>query len=65
MPLRNDYSITLIPQGPKIFSVACMLVHMGYPDTKISYPVFKKLPLMDRQSCGEPVVLDAWFEGEE
>jgi len=45
LPLRNEYSIILIPQGPKIFSVVSMLVHMGYPDIRISYPRFKKPPL--------------------
>ncbi len=42
LPLRDEYSIIIIPQGPKIFSVVSMLVHMGYPDIMISYPVFKK-----------------------
>lgn len=65
LPLRDDYSILLIPQGPKIFSVVSMLVHLGYPDTQISYPVFKKPPAVDRLSCGEAVVLDIFFEGEE
>ncbi|MDF1574439.1 MAG: hypothetical protein P1P86_04515 [Bacteroidales bacterium] len=65
LPLRNDYTIVLIPQGPKIFSVAAMLVHMGYPDVKISYPVLKKPPLSDRLPRDEPVVLDILFEGEE
>ncbi len=65
LPLRNEYSIVLIPQGPKIFSVAAMLVHMGYPDIKISYPVLKKPPVTDRLPHEEPVVLDICFEGEE
>lgn len=65
LPLRNDYTITLIPQGPKIFSVVAMLVHIGYPDATISYPVFKKPPTVDRRPCGEPVVLDILFEGED
>jgi hypothetical protein len=65
LPIRNEYSIILIPQGPKIFSVASMLVQMGYPDVVISYPRFKKTPVTDRQPCGEPVVLDVHFEEEE
>jgi len=65
LPLRTDHYITLIPQGPKIFSVAAMLVHFGYPDTAISYPVFKKPPAIDRKPCGDPVVLDILFEGED
>ncbi len=65
LPLRSEYSITLIPQGPKIFSLASMLLQMGYPDTMISYPVFKKTQLRDRLPCGEPVVMDVLFEGED
>ena len=65
LPLRDEYSIVLIPQGPKIFSVVSMLVHLGYPDIRISYPRFKKPPAADRQPNDEPVVLDILFEGEE
>ncbi|MEN8226824.1 MAG: hypothetical protein ABFS38_01625 [Bacteroidota bacterium] len=65
LPLRNDYAITLIPYGPKIFSIVAMLVHFGYPDAIISYPVFKKPPTVDKRPCGEPVVLDILFEGED
>jgi len=65
LPLRNEYSIVLIPQGPKIFSVVSMLVHMGYPDIRIAYPRFKKPPAADREPKGDPVVLDILFEGEE
>lgn len=65
LPLRNDHSIIIVPHGPKIFSVVAMLIHLGYPDVRISYPSFKKPPLADRSPCGEPVVLDVLFEGEE
>jgi len=65
LPLRNDYSIVIIPYGPKIFSVVAMLIHLGYPDIRISYPSFKKPPAADRSPSGEPVILDILFEGEE
>ncbi len=65
LPIRDEYSIVLIPQGPKIFSVVAMLVHMGYPDIKISYPVFKKLPVADKLPSDTQVILDILFEGEE
>jgi len=65
LPLRNEYAIHLVPQGPKIFSVASMLVHLSYPDTIISYPELKKSTPVDRQSYDEPVVLDIQFESEE
>lgn len=65
LPLRNDYSITMIPHGPKIFTVATMLVHLGYPDIRIGYPLFKRAQILDRQPWGEPVILDVHFEGEE
>jgi hypothetical protein len=65
LPLRNEYSIVLIPQGPKIFSVVSMLVHIGYPDIRIAYPRYKKPPATDREPKDDPVVLDILFEGEE
>lgn len=65
LPLRNDHSIIIVPHGPKIFSVVAMLIHLGYPDVRISYPSFKKPPVADRSPSGEPVVLDVLFEGEE
>ncbi len=65
LPLRDEYSIVLIPQGPKIFSVVSMLVQIRYPDIVISYPVLKKTQVPDRQPCGEPVILDVHFEEEE
>ena len=65
LPLRHDHSIILIPHGPKIFSVVAMLVHLGYPDIRISYPSIKKPVAVDREPSGEPVVLDILFEGEE
>ncbi|MCD4711582.1 MAG: hypothetical protein K8R52_12115 [Bacteroidales bacterium] len=65
LPLRDEYSIVLIPQGPKFFSVVTMLVHMGYPDIRISYPLVKTPPAADRLPEDVPVVLDILFEGEE
>jgi len=65
LPLRNNYSIIIIPHGPKIFSVVAMLLHLGYPDIRISYPSFKKPSAADRSPSGKPVVLDILFEGEE
>lgn len=65
LPLRDEYAITIIPQGPKVFSMASMLLQMGYPDTKLSYPVFKKSPVNDRIGVGDPVVMDVLFEAEE
>ena len=65
LPLRNEHSIILVPHGPKIFSVVSMLIHLGYPDVRISYPTFKKPPAADRSPSGKPVILDILFEGEE
>jgi hypothetical protein len=65
LPLRHQYTIQLIPHGPKIFSLAAMLAHLRYPDTVISYPQFKKPPDTDRIASGEPVLLDLVFESEE
>lgn len=65
LPLRDEYSIILIPQGPKIFSVVSMLVHLGYPDIRISYPRFRTPPPVDRLAKDTPVIMDVLFEGEE
>jgi len=65
LPLRKDYDISIIPQGPKVFSMACILLQMGYPDTSLSYPVFKRAQVQDRLPCGAPVVLDILFEAED
>jgi len=64
LPLRNDYSIILVAHGPKIFSVVSILIHLGYPDVRISYPLFKRPPALDRSPSGKPVILDILFEGE-
>ncbi len=65
LPLRTEYSIILVPHGPKFFYVISLLVHLGYPDIQVNYPKFKKSVPMDRTSSGEPVFLDVLFEGEE
>lgn len=65
LPLRHDHSIIVVPHGPKIFSVVAMLVHLGYPDIRISYPSFNKPAASDRSPGGESVILDILFEGEE
>jgi len=62
LPLRSEYEITLIPQGPKVFSITSMLVQMGYPDTILSYPVFKRAHVQDRMPSGDPVVMDIHLE---
>jgi hypothetical protein len=65
LPLRNECRITLVPQGPKIFSLACLLVKLSYPDIRIRYPRFKKDLVFDRKAAGAPVILDIFFEREE
>ena len=65
LPLRTEYSIILVPHGPKFFYVVSLLVHLVYPDIQVNYPKFKKPVEIDRTSCDEPVILDVLFEGEE
>lgn len=65
LPLRTEYSIILVPHGPKFFFVVSLLVHLGYPDIQVNYPKFKKSVPMERSSCDEPVFLDVLFEGED
>jgi hypothetical protein len=65
LPLRNEYAVSLVPVGPKIFSVASMLVQLGYPEIMLSYPLYKRSGISDRKASGEPVVLDICFTGDE
>ena len=65
LPLRDEYSITIIPQGPKIFSLVSMLIQLGYPEINLSYPEFKRHGIHDRKSSGDPVIIDLCFEGDE
>jgi hypothetical protein len=65
MPLRNEYTISLVPRGPKVFSVASLLVNAGYPDTVISTPEFRKNPMIDKFPAGDPAVVDVFFEEDE
>jgi len=65
LPLRTEYSMILVPHGPKFFFVVSLLVHLGYPDIQVNYPKFKKSVAIDRTSCDEPVFLDVLFEREE
>lgn len=65
LPLRDACTITVIPNGPKLFSVAVILLHLRFPDIGISYATFKKPPFADRHPAGEPVALDVRLEGEE
>jgi len=65
LPLRNEYSIVMVPHGPKFYSVVATLVHLVYPDIQIRYPKFKKPPAVDQHPSEEPIVLDVLFEGEE
>lgn len=65
LPLRQDYNLIVIPYGPKIFSLASLLLSLAYPDIYICYPVFKKVSTVDRKPAGDLVVLDLTFECEE
>ena len=65
LPLRNEYSVIMVPNGPKFFSVVAQLVHLGYPDIQLAYPKYKKPPVVDQYPSDEPVALDVLFEGED
>jgi len=65
LPLRKEYRIILVPEGPKLLSIVAQLINLSYPDIQIYYPKFKKPPAVDQLPSGEPIVLDLRFEGEE
>ncbi len=41
MPLREEYNIVIVPQGPKIFSLLSMIFQISYPDIELLYPSYK------------------------
>lgn len=62
LPLRNEYQIQIIPHGPKVLSLATLLLHQAYPDIRISYPTFRNGHFEDRDPHGDRLVMDLLFE---
>lgn len=64
LPLRADYQVVIIPQGPKIFSLITMILQMSYPDIDLLYPKFKVRHIRDRIPFYEFTSLDLIFGTE-
>jgi len=64
MPLRKDYRVIIIPQGPKIFSLISMIVQLSYPDIELAYPKYKIRQIRDRKPFSEFTTIDLFFGKE-
>ena len=64
LPLRKDYQIILVPNGPKIFSVIAMILHFSYPDIDLYHPKYNVKKISDRESSGQYTAFDLLFEAE-
>lgn len=64
LPLRNDYNVVIVPQGPKIFSLLSMALHLNYPDVEVTYPEYKVREVRDKKSYADHISLDLEFAAE-
>ena len=64
MPLREDYNIIIIPQGPKIFSLLSMIFQISYPDIDLLYPSYKIKQIKDRKPYDSFMCVDLEFDAE-
>ena len=65
LPLRNDYHVVIVPQGPKIFSFMAMLFQNNYPDIELINPGYHLKHAKDRLACMEITGLDLLYITEE
>jgi hypothetical protein len=64
LPLREDYNVIIVPQGPKIFSFTAMLLQINYPDIEIKYPKFQIKQIRDRKPLADLIGMDLHFTSE-
>lgn len=64
LPLREEYNVTIVPQGPKLFSLLSMVFHLNYPDVMVSYPEYKVRGATDKKSGSDDISLDLEFAAE-
>lgn len=64
LPLRLDYKIIIVPQGPKILALMSMILQMSYPDIELHFPHYKRKQIQDRVSYNEYTSVDLYFESE-
>ncbi len=64
LPLRQEYKIVIVPQGPKIFSLLSMIFQISYPDIELLYPSYKVKKIKDRKPSDRFISLDLEFDSE-
>lgn len=64
MPLREEYNIIIVPQGPKIFSLLSMIFQISYPDIDLLYPSYKIKQIRDRKPYDTFMGVDLEFDAE-
>lgn len=64
LPLRLDYKIIIVPQGPKILALMSMILQMSYPDIELHFPHYKRKQIQDRVSFNDYTSVDLNFESE-
>lgn len=64
LPLREEYNVVIVPQGPKIFSLLSMVFHLNYPDVTVSYPEYKVRGVPDKKSAADHISLDLDFAAD-
>lgn len=64
LPLRAEFQIVIVPQGPKIFSLLSMVFQISYPDIDLYYPGYKVKQIKDRKPYKRFTTLDLEFDAE-
>lgn len=64
LPLREEYDVVIVPQGPKIFSLMAMIFQLSYPDICLYFPKIKRSQLRDRKPFDKTTSLELIFESE-
>jgi hypothetical protein len=64
LPLRQEYNIVIVPQGPKIFSLLSMIFQISYPDIDLLYPSYKIKQIQDRKPHDSFMCVDLEFDSE-
>ena len=65
LPLRDEYHVVIVPQGPKIFSFMTMLFQNSYPDVELICPEYHLKHVKDRLAYPEVTGLDLHFITED
>jgi hypothetical protein len=61
LPLRDDYHVVIVPQGPKLFSFMTMLFQNSYPDIELICPSYHLKYAKDRLAYPEITGLDLHY----